>query len=107
MKKKILSVLIIITIFVFIIIIYRNTSLWKIVKGYRLFGNEKCTETHSNNKSTGLSNGAWIHEYEGGALWICEICGETSSVQNKTVICKSCAEATHRCRVDGKILKSE
>ena len=100
--KKIVKILLVIMIIVLIIIItniiaiygFRGSKYSKILRGYILFGNERCEGEHY-----------YSYKGYGGALWCCEICNEYASIQHKHVLCESCAEITHRCEIDGKKIK--
>lgn len=114
MKKDTLisSITVIVIIAIFICVaVYLNTDEAKIKKGYRKFGDEKCSLLSVGN---GAGSGVPIllgdEEHPNVGLtvvtkWRCNICGklDTHGSSPAPKLCNLCSGITNRCETCGKL----
>ena len=91
MSKKRNIIIIILVIVLVLIGLYE----YRTIKGYILFGNEKC-KGHNNFQAGDLFTS-----------WECEICGykDVNPDTNTPLICANCSSITMRCQKCAKKLK--
>ena len=77
------------------ILIFYKLVGYRIIKGYELYGDERCTTEHTK--------GVFITDDI--VNWSCHICGyvSTGSSSARTLLCSKCANITNRCSECGKL----
>lgn len=96
-KKWIILIVTILVIFEIVNAVYLITPLSKILKGYMVFGTQKCDTKNNIHQSYSAQNMLDVMvDCE------CKICGkEFQTSGGEYMICTICSTLTHRCTICG------